>query len=97
MNTFNLKLRILFLGIFLFLYIFLSPTTKVYAQCAMCKANIESGQKTGGKVGLGLNVGILYLLAAPYLLVGSIGAYWYFSNKKNKTTLNVTPFGNYNP
>ena len=52
------------------------------AQCAMCKAVVESNQKNGGGVGGGLNKGILYLMALPYLLVFLGGAYWYRSKRK---------------
>ncbi|MDQ3100974.1 MAG: hypothetical protein M3R08_06280 [Bacteroidota bacterium] len=39
--------------------------------CAMCKAVAESEQTFGGaqSVGRGLNNGILYLMAVPYLLL----------------------------
>lgn len=45
-------------------------TTWVAAQCAMCKANIQSS----GDVNLiaGLREGILLLLVMPYLIVGTI-------------------------
>lgn len=55
----------------------------VNAQCAMCKAVAESGES--GIVN-GLNDGILYLMAAPYILMGSIGFAWYKFSKKRKTT-----------
>ena len=53
------------------------------AQCAMCRAVLESaeGQETAESV----NNGIVYLMAFPYLLVGGIGfaIYWkYFKTKK---------------
>ncbi|MGV6844710.1 MAG: hypothetical protein ACWA42_01120 [Lutibacter sp.] len=38
-----------------------------YSQCAMCRAVVESG---GGKQAEGLNSGIIYLMAFPYLLAG---------------------------
>lgn len=47
------------------------------AQCAMCKAVIESNQKNGGGIGGGLNKGILYLMALPYIMVLIGGVYWY--------------------
>lgn len=47
------------------------------AQCAMCKAAAESNLNGGGTDGLGLNNGILYMLATPYLLIaGIIFMYW---------------------
>ncbi len=40
------------------------------AQCAMCRAVIESGGDT--QAAQGLNNGITYLMAFPYILVGAI-------------------------
>lgn len=40
------------------------------AQCAMCRAVIESGGDT--KAAEGLNDGIVYLMIFPYILVGGI-------------------------
>ncbi len=43
--------------------------------CAMCKAVVESGESGGGifggeqAIGRGLNSGILYLMAVPYVLL----------------------------
>ena len=39
--------------------------------CAMCKAVVESEQNFGGAqaVGRGLNNGIMYLMATPYILM----------------------------
>ncbi len=55
------------------------------AQCPMCKAAVESSIKSGqSNAGKGLNNGILYLLAAPYLLVGALGFLWY-RNYRNKS------------
>ncbi len=47
------------------------------AQCAMCKAVVESNQKNGGGIGAGLNSGILYLMAIPYAMVFGGGFFWY--------------------
>lgn len=41
----------------------------VIAQCPMCKMAAESNMKDGGTAGKGLNTGILYLLAMPYIAV----------------------------
>ena len=49
-----------------------------YAQCAMCKAVVESGNISEAE---GLNEGILYLMVFPYLLVGLL---FYFILKKKK-------------
>jgi uncharacterized membrane protein len=39
------------------------------AQCAMCKAAVESSQGQKNSVAAGINKGILYLMAIPYLLL----------------------------
>lgn len=42
------------------------------AQCAMCKSAVESNEENMSGLGDGLNSGILYLMAIPYLLFGGI-------------------------
>ncbi|MBK8426036.1 MAG: hypothetical protein IPL27_08760 [Lewinellaceae bacterium] len=54
------------------------------AQCAMCKASSEANLKAGGGDPKGLNAGILYMLMLPYLLVASIG-YWWWRNRKKES------------
>ncbi|MBA9079021.1 hypothetical protein [Rufibacter quisquiliarum] len=53
------------------------------AQCAMCRASVESS--SGGPtdtIANGLNKGILYLMAVPYVLIGCVGFFWYRYSKK---------------
>ncbi len=49
----------------------------VNAQCAMCTVSVESNAKGGATTTHGLNNGIMYLLAAPYIAVAVIGVIWY--------------------
>ncbi|MBX2978166.1 MAG: hypothetical protein KF905_02635 [Flavobacteriales bacterium] len=53
--------------------LFLVPDVAWAQGCAMCKAVVENGETGvfGGhqKVGEGLNTGILYLMAVPYVLL----------------------------
>lgn len=56
--------------------------TTANAQCPMCRTAVESGMDDEHAKGKGLNDGILYLLATPYLAVGIIGGVWYHKNKK---------------
>ena len=59
-------------------------TSKVsFSQCAMCKAVVEANLKEGGSAGAGLNEGILYLMAMPYIAVFLFGIF-YFLQKRNK-------------
>lgn len=54
----------------------------LYAQCPMCRMTAESNLADGGTAGKGLNVGILFMLSIPYLLVGSLGYVWWRHNRK---------------
>lgn len=54
------------------------------AQCAMCRATVESNSKSGDQtIGRGLNAGILYLMSIPYIVVSVVGYLWYTNSKKN--------------
>lgn len=52
------------------------------AQCPMCRMTAESNLANGGNEGQGLNNGILYMLATPYLLIGLIGYVWWRNRRK---------------
>lgn len=52
-------------------------TNKVKAQCAACAATVETNADSGNNQAKGLNNGIYFLLAAPYLAVGVCGYVWY--------------------
>ncbi|WP_222597362.1 hypothetical protein [Hyunsoonleella aquatilis] len=47
----------------------------VEGQCAMCRAVLESEQ--GQTTAEGINNGIVYLMAIPYILVAGIGYFIY--------------------
>ena len=53
----------------------------INAQCAMCKAVVESGDVSQAE---GLNSGILYLMIFPYLLVGVLFYFIVKSRRKKK-------------
>ncbi len=59
------------------------------AQCAMCQATVESNIDNGGSTGKGLNSGIMYLLAAPYIAMAAIGFLWYKKFKKKDVSINM--------
>jgi hypothetical protein len=52
------------------------------AQCSMCRAVLETD--ADGATAEGINQGILYLMAFPYILVGIIGFFVYRSRQKAK-------------
>lgn len=58
------------------------------AQCAMCRGTLES-QVSAGETSLAanLNLGILYLFFAPYVLLGTLAYFWYRKSKKNGENL----------
>lgn len=58
-----------------------------YAQCAMCSMNAENSVKNGNTEGKGLNNGILYLLAAPYLAIAGVGFVWYKKYRRKNVAL----------
>lgn len=57
------------------------------AQCPMCRMSAESNMQNGGTAGAGLNLGILYMLAMPYLLVATIGFIWWRNRKKQENLI----------
>lgn len=50
------------------------------AQCAMCRAVVES--EADGKTAEGINNGIVYLMSIPYILVGAL---FYFIYRKMRS------------
>lgn len=74
----NIKPIILFV-IFTLLFVY-----SANAQCAMCRAVLES--EAGQVTGKGVNDGIVYLMAIPYILVGGLAFFIYrkFSNTENQ-------------
>lgn len=63
---------LLFLGLF------------TQAQCAMCRAVLES--EAGQTTAKGVNDGIVYLMLIPYILIGGLAliTYRYFKNISQK-------------
>ncbi|MGY8932689.1 MAG: hypothetical protein ACKVIM_00820 [Flavobacteriales bacterium] len=52
------------------------------AQCAMCRAVLESDENN--QTAKGVNNGIMYLMVFPYLLIGAVGYAIYRSRKEAK-------------
>lgn len=65
----KLKHKILFCVLLLFFFI------DTNAQCAMCRAVLESEE--GQSTAEGINNGIVYLMAIPYILVIGMGYFIY--------------------
>lgn len=63
------------------LFVLVAP--ELMAQCAMCRGTVESTVSNGRSlVASNLNMGILYLLLAPYLAVSTVAYLWYRNSKK---------------
>lgn len=76
----------------LVLFIFLSISLNsfdIQAQCAMCTLNAENSVQNGNTEGNGLNSGILYLLAAPYLAVACVGFLWYKKYRRKNVPVHM--------
>ncbi|MBK0381308.1 hypothetical protein [Mucilaginibacter segetis] len=64
-------------------------TITVNAQCAMCTTAVETNAANGGNTADGLNKGIVYLLAAPYIAVAVIGIIWYKKYRRKNVELHM--------
>ena len=71
-----MKQRIIYFLLSLFFFI------DINAQCAMCRAVLESEE--GQTTAEGINDGIVYLMAIPYILIGGIGVLIYWKYHKLK-------------
>lgn len=69
--------KVIFLNL---LFIFTFGKSAV-AQCAMCKAVVENGDQSMAE---GINSGITYLMAFPYILIGVLFYFLYKYHKKVK-------------
>ena len=71
------------------LIVFNSISIDANGQCAMCQATVASNIDNGGETGKGLNSGIMYLLAAPYLAIAGIGLLWYKKYRKKNIVIDM--------
>jgi len=80
-NTF----RYITLSFLILALIFFVGLDVAEAQCPMCRMSAESNLQNGGTAGKGLNNGILYMLATPYLLIGIVGYVWWRNRNRKQT------------
>jgi len=71
----------LLFSFFFFIFSFLGR-----AQCAMCRAQLES--MDDNSLAESVNDGIVYLMAVPYILIAVVGFFIYrsFKDKKQKSS-----------
>lgn len=75
------KLKKFVLLLFVLLYV---NTNQLLAQCSMCRTTIENNVSAGDTaLGSGLNLGILYLFVAPYLIISILAFMWYKKSREN--------------
>lgn len=65
----------------LFVLILILASLPAEAQCAMCRAVLES--EDGGAAAKGINNGIVYLMIFPYLLIGGVGYFIYKMKRRS--------------
>lgn len=76
----------LFIIIFGLITISIQP---VKAQCEQCAANIATNKQNGGTTANGLNKGILFLLACPYLAAAVVGGVWYKKFRRKNISIDI--------
>jgi len=64
-----------------FLLVILVINITALAQCSMCT---KTAQQLGEKPAQGLNSGILYLMFAPFIIVGFVGYRWWKAQKSEE-------------
>lgn len=72
-----MKTKLIFLTVFILLISF-----DLSAQCSMCRAVLESEDSQSAAEGI--NDGILYLMAFPYLLMAGLAYFIYKSRQKSR-------------
>ncbi len=66
---------------YLLIMVMLTPWM-VDAQCAMCRTQVVNNVSHGETaLAAGLNLGIMYLFFAPYLILGVVAFFWYRNAK----------------
>ena len=65
--------------LFFITVIFILVAVGAEAQCSLCT---KTAMQLGEKPALGLNKGILYLMASPFAIVGFIGYRWWKNIKQ---------------
>lgn len=61
--------------VYIVILVLLLVSIQIDAQCAMCRAVLESEEGQGAAKGI--NNGIVYLMALPYILIGGLGYFIY--------------------
>lgn len=71
------------LPVFMLLALLTIAYLPTHAQCAMCTGQVETATNAGSSVALGINKGVLYIFMMPYLIMGTLGYFWWKGRKKD--------------
>ena len=77
MNRFVKYIPFILIALIVLLSIF-----SAHAQCSMCQAVAESSRDAGSANSDGINKGVMYLFFTPYLIIGTVGYFWWRTRKK---------------
>ena len=78
----TMKKPFLYLGVLVLILLIFSADAE--AQCAMCKAVLESNMQSGeDAMGKGINGGIIYIMFVPYIIMAVAGYFTYKHIKKS--------------
>ncbi len=66
----------------LIIMLLILSNANTFAQCAMCKSTASRDLEAGGTIATGLNTGIFYLMAIPYVIL-MLGGYFFFKKSIN--------------
>jgi hypothetical protein len=79
--------------IFMVLILSVVSSIETSAQCAMCRTTLENNISQGNPgIAAGINFGILYLLATPYVAIAVIGFFWFRLSRRNKSRVDESAF-----
>jgi len=71
-----------YLPVIVMVFLLVVANLSGYAQCAMCTGQVETATNAGSSVALGINKGVLYIFMMPYLIMGTLGYFWWKGRKK---------------
>jgi hypothetical protein len=72
------------LVVFLTMMFFAIAVDRAQAQCSICT---KTASQLGEKRAQGLNSGIIYLILAPFTIVGYIGFRWWRAERQNEAEM----------
>jgi len=77
------------LPVILILIILTFSYSHIFSQCAMCTATAESSRDAGSSVAESINKGVLYIFMMPYLIIATVGYFWWRAKKKAEADMQV--------